>query len=514
MRSLILSVVVPALLSAIGAEPQASEAIDVPIGQRQLFLDDYGVAKTRGLQRTMHQPEKKGAVVRPDQPWELWLQTHCMPAWDEQQQIFKLWLLNCTPNPHEGGSTYVESKDGIHWTKPILRQKKYQGSLENNLLREPVLLHPSVVYDPNDSDPNRRYKGLFFGPDNKNGDAMQPTVSPDGIYWKKLDVPKIPSMDESNLSYSPLTHTFIATVKTLGPHGRSHAIWTSNDFEKWTKQDVVFSADDLDQKLGRKNIERCYADPARKHPEYNIPSTYYVDVYNLGVFRYGGLYIGMPSMFHQTGKVSKDWDGFDKMPLTEEVKQSVRRSGDWTGFHHVQLACSRDLRQWTRLGERRPFLDMSPAGGDAYDTQVILPPSDAMVHGDELWFYYTGMRSYAIVSGPIPDQGAVCLAVLRRDGFISLDAGETPGTLLTKPFVVSGTELFVNADAAGGNCKVEVLDGHNKALAVSEPVVGDQPHANVQWKSGDLAGLKGQTVCLRFTLRNAKLYSFWLEDRK
>jgi len=91
-------------------------------------------------------------------------------------------------------------------------------------------------------------------------------------------------------------------------------------------------------------------------------------------------------------------------------------------------------------------------------------------------------------------------------------AAELEDTLLTKPFVVRGTKLFVNTDAAKGILKLEVLDGHKKALAVSEEVVGDQPRAGVPWKSGDFSSLTGQTVSLRFTLRQAKLYSFWLDE--
>ena len=78
--------------------------------------------------------------------------------------------------------------------------------------------------------------------------------------------------------------------------------------------------------------------------------------------------------------------------------------------------------------------------------------------------------------------------------------------------MVRGTKLFVNADVDTGALKVEVLDGAKKPVAISEAVVGDQPRAGVKWKSGDLAGLKGQTVSLQFTLRKAKLYSFWLDE--
>ena len=47
----------------------------VPPGERQLFLDDVGISEINNLNRTMHQPAKKGAVIRPDRPWETALQT-------------------------------------------------------------------------------------------------------------------------------------------------------------------------------------------------------------------------------------------------------------------------------------------------------------------------------------------------------------------------------------------------------------------------------------------------------
>lgn len=282
----------------------------VPPGQRQLFLDDYGVAKIERLTRTLHQPDKKGAVIRPDRPWESVLQTRSAPAWDAKEEVFKLWMITSTTTPGAGGTTYAESGDGIHWTKPILRQKEVSGSLENNFVTVDPQLEwaanaiTNVVYDPDDPEPARRYKGLG------HCDGREPLISPDGMHWKRLDVPKIPSSDEANLSYDRSTRTFIAAVKQNGPHGRSVYLSTSKDFEHWTEPELIFHADDLDQELGREHIERHFADPTLKTPEYNIPTSYNVDVYNMGIFRYEGLYIGLPSMFNQNGKVPKDWKGY------------------------------------------------------------------------------------------------------------------------------------------------------------------------------------------------------------
>ena len=201
------------------------------------------------------------------------------------------------------------------------------------------------------------------------------------------------------------------------------------------------------------------------------------------------------------------------------MKDAVGKYGDYTGFYNIQLVTSRDLVHWQRVAERQPILEASPLGAGAYDIQTIIGPSAPVVRDDELWFYYTGIRHYAFVTSGnepgyddyYPDKGAVCLAVLRRDGFVSLDAGDEPGTLLTKPIVLAGTTLHVNVDAKAGELGATVLDGDGQTAAVSEPVTGNQPHAALRWKSGNLNSVKGKSVSLRLSLRNARLYSFWSE---
>ena len=140
----------------------AQETVQVSVGERQLFLDDHGIAQIDDLERTMHQPTKRGAVIQPDQPWESALQTRCAPVWDDQATRYKLWLITSTPVEGVAGTTYAESLDGVKWTKPILRQWKFQESLENNFIAvEPDSSWPgnameNVIYDPDDEDPQRR----------------------------------------------------------------------------------------------------------------------------------------------------------------------------------------------------------------------------------------------------------------------------------------------------------------------------------------------------------------------
>ena len=134
-----------------------------------------------------------------------------------------------------------------------------------------------------------------------------------------------------------------------------------------------------------------------------------------------------------------------------------------------------------------------------------------MVRGDELWFYYTGLKYRVRPEKADPDTGAICLAVLRRDGFISLDGGQEAGTLLTEPFKMPGARLFVNVDAPRGGIRVEMLDEGGKVMAASASIKGDHLAAEVIWENGEFAQAQDRQVRLRFTLANGQFYSYWVE---
>lgn len=462
------------LSTATGYGHAEASEFRVPAGQRQLLVDDYGIAAIESLHRQMHRPDKRGAVIRSPHPKQT-IQTRTAPVWDPQAELYKLWVLGIDEN-------LWQSRDGLHWTP---------GPKTNMRI-------DMAVYDPRESDPLRRFKAPLLN----EGFA----VSADGVLWTKLDVAKIGSSDEGNFSFDAEGGLFLHTVKRSGKHGRSVALATSQDFRTWTDFGLVFQADDSDQQRGKQNIEARRADKTLEQTLYDDPKVHRVDVYNMGVFRYEGMYLGLPAMFHSTGPVPN-------YPNTD-------------GFHLVELACSRDLKEWRRLGDRQPFIGTSRVDSGAYDLTQILPPSAPVVRDDELWFYYTGLKwrsSFNYIGTypagehvPIPgrdrDGGAVCLAVLRRDGFVSLDAGENEGSLLTQPFTLQASKLYVNVDAHQGELHAEVCNKEGQTLAKSEVVRGDFPRVEIRWPQGRLVDLKDQPVSLRFTLRNASLYSYWLTD--
>jgi hypothetical protein len=110
------------------------------------------------------------------------------------------------------------------------------------------------------------------------------------------------------------------------------------------------------------------------------------------------------------------------------------------------------------------------------------------------------------------------LAKLRRDGFASLNAGETPGQVVTRPLTFRGKSLFVNADVAeGGWVKPAVLTRDSQLTSGYElenavPLTRNTTKGQMTWKSKEKLVPPGDDhLRIMFQLKNAKLYSFWIE---
>lgn len=477
----------------------------VMLGERQLFFDDVDIAEKKNVKRVMHQPVKKGAVIRPAPSLPVSsVQIRMTPIWHPQKNVWQLWDCAASPNDlHAAGqmaSGYYESTDGLHWAKPVLGLIEYRGSKQNNYVNHRLGGRAErldcIIRDETDPDPTRRYKTAV--PDVFGHRVGGTAVSPDGIHWTEIRHIGIRAADEWNLTFDAKKHLYLHYLKRRGKYGRAVWLSTSRDFETWTEPKLIFEADDLDQELGVKRIKARLATPSLQQPVYNDPNDYNVDVYTMTPFRYESVYLGMPAMYHATGK------------------NTIRNTD---GFHIIELVSSRDLDKWTRQDDRRAFIPPSPIDSGAYDTVQMISPSGAVVRGDELWLYYTGLRS----RGPGYKErfgggrkgldglgGAICLAVLRRDGFVSLDASETPGIVRTPPFVPASAHLFVNVNARGGELHVEALDTADKVIDKSTPILDDSRGFKVQWETDGIT--ERRPVSLRFQLRNASLYSYWFES--
>jgi hypothetical protein len=490
---------------------------------KHLFIDDHDIEAIDNLARKLHRPEKfeRNVVLRAEHRWEnAGIQIRTIPAWDPEAKRFTMIYLGSADTPDAvgrldpsgaplGGESfycYATSEDGINWNKPFLglydyAQPYWNGKPiggQNNILPSAQGMMHGPIYDPFASDPAHRFKGLSFG-----GGGLEPLVSADALNWTKPKWSVLPSADESHLTLDTQRKLFIATVKHEGPYGRSFYLTTSEDFQNWSQQELVFHADQTDQENGFARLRRLIDDPAYAPLSHNRPEEWRTDVYNFPVFRYEGLYLALPVMHHWTGKHT---------PLFENVDS--RKS--------VELASSRDLRKWERVTGREPFLEHSPVGdGSAYDTAQIVTTNGPVVRNNELWFYYVGLKYRClsredILARSYLDSSAVCMARLRMDGFVSLKGGIEWGSVLTRPLEVTGERLHINTDSWRGRVLTEVIDADTgRAVAGFErehcvaATINSIDEA-VAWRSqATLRSLRGKTVRLRFHLWQAELYSIW-----
>jgi hypothetical protein len=146
-----------------------------------------------------------------------------------------------------------------------------------------------------------------------------------------------------------------------------------------------------------------------------------------------------------------------------------------------------------------------------------------VLRGDRIWHYINrGNKN-------------VARAFQRLDGFVSVDAGETTGTIITKPFIFDGDNLTLNVDAGEGSVRVGILNLAGRemssyGIALSndqqdrlkttgfrikdcDPVTSDSVRHVVSWRgNSDVGNLAGTVVRLRIEMQNAKLYAFEFKE--
>ena len=448
------------------ASPPAVIPIDVG---RQLFVDDFLIADTT-LKRTLHPTTYHPAtpVLKPDKEWEKTGQNPVAMVfsdgvwYDPKDRVFKLWYM--------GGlirsTCYATSADGIRWEKPALDLKK-----GTNVVHTAARDSTTVWLDHDEKDPARRFK-LFLSHRIKGGWGLSVYFSKDGVHWSEEVVPSGACGDRTTVFYNPFRKVWVYSLRAGAPGRvrdyREHADvvegakWKSGEPMPW------IGADKLDPKR----------DDLKTPPQ----------LYNLDCVAYESLLLGLFSI----------WRGQPKdRPKPNEV---------CAGF-------SRDGFYWHRP-ERRALIPVSEKHGDWNWGNVQSAGGCCLVVGDKLYFYVSGRAG--IRGSPLSGVSTTGLAILRRDGFASMDAGDREGTLTTRPVRFRGKHLFVNLDAADGELRVEALDEKGNAL---EPftketclaVRGDRTLQAVTWKgTRDLSRLAGRPVKFRFHLTKGKLYAFWV----
>jgi hypothetical protein len=462
--------------------------------KRTLFIDDGDIVEKRNVDRITHAAEKYegNPVVSADQPWE-GDDVSMAGTVRSDNGRFRMWYQN-TAN-QTNFNLYAESGDGINWAKPLLGMyEDFSGSTENNIymsrvgIRSGDLAPVRIKQDHNQNvlhtphmGPGRAYTMLSYdygrapyGP----YDGYCLAFSNDGLHWTDgPEAPVIPGhADVGRFMWDEDAQKFRGIVKSfLNVRGiaRRSINWTeSDDGFDWVMPTPALVPDLQDEE---------WTDSREGH---------YTQFYGMPIFRYETMLLGLLQVFRCTdGDNSSD------------------------GTTDVQLASSRDGRNWDRVGARTTVLERSEIG--SWDYGVVHTGNALVRDGDLVRTYYSGFNCRHGNHG-IPPEGkrvAIGTASWRRDRFVGLRAGAAGGEVqITQE--VEGSELHLNADAAGGSLVVE-LSQDGRPLAGFEAssflaLTDDSLDHVVCWRNGPaFSTINGKSVDIAIKLTNAELFSIW-----
>jgi len=407
---------------------------------------------------------------------------------------------------HPRFCAYAESADGIVWEKPKLGLHEFAGSKANNIVMTSEAMnglaidagHPAVFKDQNPDTPaNARYKAIIRSRE-KNGLIV--LASADGIHWKphfnNLILRLKGAFDSQNLAFwDPTINRYRAYWRT-SPEG------IINDTE-WKPKGPRSIRTGISSNL--KEWERIedltYDDPTPQ------------EMYTNGIFSYHRaphILLGFPMRY-----IERE-NGPPMEALPDSENRALRAAAHPRYGHALSeglLMASLDgshFKRWNeaflRPGPERPGTWHYGAPSIAWgliETDTMLPRA-----GKELSLY--SLEGYWHGKG-----SALRRYTLRLDGFVSASAGWNGGTLLTKPLVFDGSRLELNfSTSAAGSLRVEIQYGNGQpvpgfSIEDCPAYFGDSVARTIQWNTdAGLSEIAGQTVRIRFELKDADLYAF------
>jgi hypothetical protein len=462
--------------------PSVESPISIDVG-RQMFVDDFLIGES-SLTRNMHAArlQENNPVLRPETPLEM-NNGMCPVAcpfedgvcYDPKDRLFKMWY-------HAGwfdGVAYAISEDGLRWHRPTLDVEP--GTNRVLAAREGYKRDGATVWlDHETTDPQQRFK-MFVYFRTKGWEGGQVYTSPDGIHWVQA-ARTSQCGDNTSFYYDPFRRKWVYSIRSYNQFGRVRSYREHNDFVQgaiWKHEDVVewLRADALD-----------LPDPELRYP---------TQLYKFSAVAYESLMLGMFAIFKGPPNEIAAQKG---IPKTIDLTVGFSRDGFyWNRPNHAPfLACSRTPGTWNRGY-------LHSAGGIC------------LIVGDLLYFYFGAFSGRSPkLGGNIYAGASTGLAVLRRDGFASLDAGDRPASMTTRTLIFRGKHLFVNIDAKQGELRVELVDQRNQVIKPFSaencmPVSGDSTRQAIRWNHGkNLSSLSGTPVRLRFHMVNGSLYSFWV----
>lgn len=513
MEKLYNNIILPDNFAAEKSDPKnvpylknPPEVIDVTVG-RQLFVDDFLIEDTE-LVPEYHKAKKYegNPIFYPVTDWEMVPSPVSCPKsggvwYDEEEHLFKMW--------YEAGwlgqMCYAVSEDGIDWRRPdlglevgtnkiLLYDRQNPAETGRNLR----YLRPdsSTVFMAFDGPKEERYKLFLRNPGGKYPGIA--AVSGDGIHFQKFRFTG-EVFDRSTIFYNPFRRKWVYSIREV-KENHSGSWWRCRSYRECTDY-----------------LEGAEWKPEEKHDwmetdDLDQPNPYIgfaPQLYNVDCVGYESIMLGMFQIMYGPENDVCETCGVPK--ITELIPMYSR-----DGYHFS-----------------RPFREsIIPASiyRGAWDRGYVQSVGGVLVvREEELWMYYAGFagdEGYAdqcwTDSSGMYRNGAVGIAKLRRDGFVSMNG---KGVLMTRKFMLASDKhlsmysksviqkketLYINAE---GSVQVEILDDQGMVMARSKRFEGDCTKARLIFENFSISELEGRVFRLRFQV-DGKLYAFGFADAR
>ncbi len=525
------------LLMAPPAWGESASALDIG-DRRQVFIDHRFLESSQGVRLRVHPPRKTGEMtIAQEHPWEsrrvglygtvlkvgethhMWYES--LANFDRDEKGHHTLMLERDRSDWRRYMCYARSSDGITWEKPNLGLVEFDGSRKNNIVAGhgaagiEKQAYGMVFLDPN-APPGERFR-LVVRLRGNGRNQLNVYSAPDGIHFRPTYERVLSYRDDRRhhldtyniIFWDDRIRKYVAYVRRNTPGPGQHR---TNARSESHRLDLFPDVDDSALSLSTDRLDLHHPDPSSGT---EVPV---VDFYTSIVVKYPwaqDAYYAFPSLYYH-------YDGRFLREFTEKTPHN-------TGANDIRFAASRDGIAWHRY-DRRPFVELGMDGEfdtrDSYMVHGVVPA----LNGREMYLYYSGKdmlhawgwteRENRLIRkadlAPTREKSAISRLVLRREGFISVQADYSGGEFTTPLLKFQGSELVLNLNtSAAGIARVAILDSDFRPLEGYSLEDCDRIHTTnridrqVSWNGeSDLGSLAGRSVRLHFELRDLDLYAF------
>jgi len=376
----------------------------------------------------------------------------------------------------KGNTNLRISTDGLNFTKPNLGLYEFEGSTDNALVISHRPLYGNFFKDTRPTvRPEEKYKMTAW----LSNRGVYLYVSPDGIHWRRNETAMLPIIsggdaetywdDQRGVYVTFLRRDTGHYTKENPGHGRAAVYFdTSEVFKTW----------------GFKKLKKPY------FHTFSLPCPTGEGPTIFKENKTGQVY--------RTRAIKYPWapDTYLAFPWRFKADDETRR---------VDLGVSRDGLHWKFYAHQQWYVK-PPEGSDE-----VLSMYGLIRRGDQIWQYIDEGGAHGDTKGRSKPR-IYSRVIQRLDGFVSLDAGRTTGTAVTRTFTFEGNKLTLNV-AAAGKLLVEIQDEKGSAIAGfsmadCDPIQTDSIRHVVSWKgNNNLTQLTGKSVRLKFQMQDARLFA-------